>query len=134
MKTDLWTYGPLTVTEATRDMVEHTSWVGEQGMNQILSSVGSALNIDVPSRWWNLIKNPNFMWNGEENHVSIAEIWIQATWNNKQGASKSNRCLTVGCLKCGYRTPEIYPWSPQDRSYGDLTGKAALIHILQMFR
>jgi hypothetical protein len=134
MKTDLWTYGPLTVTEATRDMVEHTSWVGEHGMNQILSSVGSALNIDVPSRWWNLIKNPNFMWNGDEHHVSIAEIWVQATWNNSKSASKTNRCLTIGCLKCGHRTPEIYPWSPQERTYGGLTGKATLEIILEMFR
>ena len=74
------------------------------------------------------------MWNGSEHNVDTAEIWIQATWNTNQKASKANRCLTVGCLKCGHRTPEIYPWSPQDRSYGGLTGKAASENILEMFR
>ena len=74
------------------------------------------------------------MWNGDEHHVSIAEIWIQATWNTSKTASKANRCLTVGCFKCGHRTPEIYPRSLQDTSYGGLTGKAALTIILGMFR
>ena len=132
---ELWTYKPLTLAEATRDLEEHTSWVVEHGMNQILSSVSShPLNVAFPSRLWNLVKNSDFLWNGSEHTVDTAETWVQATWNTSKTASKANRCLTIGCLKCGYRTPEIYPWSHQDRSYGDLTGKAALTHILQMFR
>jgi hypothetical protein len=97
----LWVYGQLTEVEAK----EYDGLWSAKRVENLVNSINDQFKLPPlsASMIWNKLLEENLFWTGNSLNRDKAKMWWIGWWRQ----SKSTRTLTIGCLKCGYRTPQL---------------------------
>jgi hypothetical protein len=104
----VWKHEPLRPEELVSTTTKDGVWDVAK-FTRVVTSMWST--IGVPREYanvWTIIAQPNFLWDGNREGVGrwTAYMWTTGKWE----ASRSTRCVQLGCLRCGYRTPLLFPY------------------------